>query len=280
MADVFRDETFLLYSPGVSATIAQDHVILWLNLIGYNGECWQSFGPIGTFRGFDNDDIFFFATEVNPEIESDEDVSREIEKNPLPFMMLISNANAPMMTSQGFDLIHLHATYDAENFPGDKAKQHFDIGWSKGIYMAKLKKWDAMPHYATLYFSERDKELQLSALTVQGFDKLVKATRKLGFDIDDEPMVRLHPSMHSTIELVLKRTVDLLPHANAFKEQDEENSDIMNRINLVLKWALDDLNRDRDPDLRALANKAGLIYEDVREILEGAAANVRKMRKG
>jgi hypothetical protein len=280
MADIFRNETFLLYSPGVSATIAEGHVMLWLNLIAYNGECWQSFGPIGAFRGFDNDDIFFFATEVNPDIEGEEDVVKEIENNSLPFMMLISNANAPMINSRGFDLVHLQATYDAENFPDDKAKSQFNIQWSDGVYWAKLKGWSELPHYAALYFSEPGGELQLSALTVEGFDNLVKATRKLRFDVDDEPMIRLHPSMHSTIELILKRKVELLPYAGAFKDSNEGNSDTMDRINTVLKWAMDDLNDDRNPDLRALAEKAGLVYEDVREVLEGAAAQVKKMRKG
>ena len=280
MVDIFRDEKFLLYSPGVSANIAEGHVMVWSNLIAYNGECWQSFGPIGAFRGFDNDDIFFFATEVNPDIESEEDVVNEVEKNPLPFMMLLSNSNAPLVNSRGFDLVHLQATYEADNFPDDKAKSQFDIEWSDGVYMAKLKDWAEPPHYATLYFHEPDGELQLSALTVDGFDKLVKATRKLGFEVDDEPMIRLHPSMHSTIELILKRKVDLFPYASAFKKVDDGNNDTLNRINMVLKWAMGDLNNDRDPDLRALAEKAGLVYEDVREVLEGAAAHVKKVRKG
>ena len=47
MEEAFSDQEFLLYSPGVSKTLEDQAVTLWLSLIGYNGDCWQSFGPIG-----------------------------------------------------------------------------------------------------------------------------------------------------------------------------------------------------------------------------------------
>lgn len=44
---------------------------------------FQSFGP---------DDIFFFATEKNPDIEDESEVQEDIENDPLPYMMLLSGA--------------------------------------------------------------------------------------------------------------------------------------------------------------------------------------------
>src|SRR4030042_1198942 len=63
MKDVYREEEYLLYSPGLTKTRADQTIILWFNLIGFNGSCWQSYGPIGAYRSFEPDDIFFFATD-------------------------------------------------------------------------------------------------------------------------------------------------------------------------------------------------------------------------
>lgn len=84
MKDVFSDEAFLLYSPGVAKTLEEQSVILWFNLISFNGACWQSFGPIGAYKSFEPDDIFFFATELNPEIASEQEILNNVELNPVP----------------------------------------------------------------------------------------------------------------------------------------------------------------------------------------------------
>ena len=66
MEDVFTGDSFLLHSPGVTKTLMEQQAALWFNLVGYNGACWQSFGPIGAYQSFQPDDIFFFATELHP----------------------------------------------------------------------------------------------------------------------------------------------------------------------------------------------------------------------
>jgi len=95
MEDVFSDQEFLLYSPGVTKTLEDQSIILWFNLISFNGACWQSFGPIGTYKSFEPDDIFFFATELNPEIADEQELLANLEENPIPYMMLLSGGNYP-----------------------------------------------------------------------------------------------------------------------------------------------------------------------------------------
>lgn len=45
MEDVLSGETYLLYSQATTATLQKQNVKLWLNLIAFNGYCWQTFGP-------------------------------------------------------------------------------------------------------------------------------------------------------------------------------------------------------------------------------------------
>jgi hypothetical protein len=252
---------------------------LWFNLIGFNGQCWQSYGPIMPFKSFDHDDIYFFATELDITIESADDVRRNIENNPVPYMMLLANAHIPPVIAQGWELVHLQATYDAEQFYAEEAKKNFDVMFNEGIYRAKLNGWGLMPHFATLYYSAHDKELQLSAMTEDGFIALVTATKKLGYPIDSEIMVKVHPTMHSTIELILKKKIELFPFNDALDDQpDDEDDEMTSKLNLVLKWALPEVNAGREPDLKALAARANLDFELVREVLENAVARATKLR--
>lgn len=80
MEDMFSGERFLLYSKNISVTLKEAPVMLWFNLIAYNGACWQSYGPIIGYTSFDDDDIFFFGTELNSFITDDEDLVTDIEK--------------------------------------------------------------------------------------------------------------------------------------------------------------------------------------------------------
>jgi hypothetical protein len=52
----------------------------------FNGACWQTFGPVVPFRSFQPDDIFFFATELNLFIETEEDLMADVEENPFPYL--------------------------------------------------------------------------------------------------------------------------------------------------------------------------------------------------
>ena len=96
MEDIFSGEVFLLFSPSVSQMRSSGGLILWFNLIGFNGSCWQSYGPIGAYNSFQPDDIYFFATELKPHIEDEDEVLEDIEKNPVPYMMLLSGSSYPL----------------------------------------------------------------------------------------------------------------------------------------------------------------------------------------
>lgn len=69
MEDVFTGENYLVYSPGTGLTIReQGQILLWFNLIAFNGQCWQTFGPVVGYNSFDADDIFFFAIELSDRV--------------------------------------------------------------------------------------------------------------------------------------------------------------------------------------------------------------------
>src|SRR3546814_8337862 len=94
MQDVFTSQKFLLYSTGVTQILSEHPVALWFNLIAFNGMCWQSYGPIGHYQSFRPDDIRYYASELNPRewFENDAEIIENVERNPLPYMMLMNGA--------------------------------------------------------------------------------------------------------------------------------------------------------------------------------------------
>lgn len=116
MLDVFSEATYLLFSPGISQTLQEQEVSVWFNLIMYNGHCYQSFGPIAPYRSFDADDIFFFATERMPQIETPLELFEDVEQNPIAYMMLLAGANYPASFHHKNRFVHTSAVYDLDSF--------------------------------------------------------------------------------------------------------------------------------------------------------------------
>jgi len=176
MEDAFNGEKFLLYSPGITQTLSEQPVQLWFNLIAFNGSCWQTFGPIVAFQSFLPDDIFFFGSEVNPGkwLESDDDLMQEIEKNPVPYMMLARASRLPLNYGKSYLIVYCISEVEADNFEPRALEQHFRIEYSSGVYKLSLKKWSSFPHFACLYYEEEAGILTLSAMTDKGYEKLAQ----------------------------------------------------------------------------------------------------------
>lgn len=77
-----------MYSPGASHTLLEMNVVTFGGLISSNGDCYQTYGPLMGFVSFQADDIFFYAGELDPSVESIEDLTELIEKNLFSFLLL------------------------------------------------------------------------------------------------------------------------------------------------------------------------------------------------
>lgn len=113
MRDVFSGEEYLLFSPSIDRLKATENILLWFNLIEFNGLCWQSYGPIGEFQSFGPEDVLFFATEKNPDLEDESEVQKNIENDPLPYMMLLSGAAFPRTFHKKDEMIIMMAEHES-----------------------------------------------------------------------------------------------------------------------------------------------------------------------
>lgn len=277
MADVFSGDEFLLYSSGVSATNKQQKVILWFNLIAFNGECWQSFGPIAGYNSFEPDDIFLFATELQNDIVDIESILSNIDYNPVPYMMLISGAGMPLIFNNNDQVIIAVAEYDIDSLETGKLTEIFTTEYNKGVYRLLLNGWAEHPHLSQAYFDENNKIIVLTAMTERGFEALSNALNGFGYSFSSQPFLRVNLSMISTASDILKRKIQLNEYEKLFtRKTAPENQAELDRINALLQQAIPDINAGRQPDIRKLADETGMDAEEVKRIIKSITGKLKK----
>jgi hypothetical protein len=269
MEDVFSEQKYLVFSPGISQLKASGNPVLWLNLLGYNGACWQSFGPIGAFNSFQPNDIYFFATELDPEISDEEDVILHIETNPLPYMMLLSGAAYPLTFHKDEQMRYMMAEYDLDKLDTAALKKDFKTEYNSGVYRFTHKKWGEPPYVAQAYFDENLKLILFTAMTTRSFRGIVKEVNALGYHFSDDPFLSVNTSMLVTTGNILQKKIVLNEYEELFHvEQDEENKKVIEEMNAFIALVLPDIHAGRMPGIAAAARKSGISIETAQDLVK------------
>ena len=281
MEDVFSYEKHLLFSPGVSDILSERPGLLWFNLIGYNGACWQSYGPIGSYNSFDPDDIFFFATELSPDNDDEESILADIKNNPLPYMLLFTGSNYPLTVFKKDQVVHVISEFNVEDLDTKALRESFTSEYNSGVYRFTLKDWGEHPHFSTAFFDEKEKRLVLSAMTDRGFDALMKVFHDFGYTYPKEPFIRTHPSMIVTAARIMNKEIELNEYDKLFTiEPSAENKEFIDKLNIFTGLVLPDINAGREPDIEKHAAKAGIDIDTARDFIRTIRDKTDEMRRG
>jgi hypothetical protein len=269
MEDVMTRQIFLLYTRGVSDILRERSVMIWFNLIAFNGRCWETFGPISAYSSFSEDDIFFFATEYNGDIESEDDIMISVEKNPVPYMMLYAFSALPLTRNKTDEVLQVIAEHDLNDFTTDKLKDNFTIQYSDSVYSLAPKKWCEPPHLAFAYYDERQKILLLTAMTERGFNALAETLIKSSVDIPGDPQIQVSMAMLLATESILKKKIRLNPYESLFQVKPSEvNQGEMDKINNFIARLLPQVNAGVIPDIESLAKEMDIDVIAARQLLD------------
>ncbi|MEA1886842.1 MAG: hypothetical protein U9N72_06510 [Bacteroidota bacterium] len=268
MSDVFSGEAYLLYSPGMSRIKAMGNILLWFNLTGFNGSCWQSYGPIAAYQCFEPGDVFFFATEKNIEIEDEAEIYTDVEADPLPYMLLITGAAYPRTFHGEDEVIYLMAEYDLESLDTAKLRKSFKSEFDSGVYRFSSDTSEFHPHFARIYFDENEKILLFTAMTETGFQNLVRDFNAFGYAYPDTPYLRVRPQMVVTAEPILKTKIILNEYEGLFHEDiDPGVAEELDKMNAFVKLVLDDINAGLKPDIDAAVRQTGVSRETAEDMV-------------
>lgn len=279
MKDVFSGESFLLYSRSTMQTLKEQTPLLWFNLIAFNGACWQTFGSVSSYQSFDEDDIFFFATELNFDIEDEEMLRQDVERNPVPYMLLLTGSRFPVTFNKKDELLILSSDHDLEFLDTEPLKENFKVEYNAGVYRFSLKRWDAMPHFAVGYYDEEEAVFMLTSMTERGFDALTRTLNDYGLGLPAEPQIRVHPSMLVTAEQIFNTKLELNPYGKLFTtESSPEVKEEIEKMNLFLQLALPAINAGKKPDVEALAKQAGVDVSLAEQLVANTMEKVKGMK--
>ena len=268
-----------MHSPSISVTLSNRPVSIWFNLVGFNGACWQSYGAVTGYSAFGPDDIFFFATELNPAIESEEELMADVENNPIPYLMLTSGSKYPLSVHGDDEILQVFAEHSLASFDKGRLNKDFKIEYNQGIYRISLEPWSDPPHYAQAYYAESKRQLLISSLTDRGFHELVAALNKHGFGLEEEPDIRVQLSMLVSIHHILGKKIQLNPYEELFKvKPGPEAQDEMDKVNRLLELAIPVIDAGMEPNFWELAKEAGVEEEMAREVIHTTMDRINKLK--
>jgi hypothetical protein len=280
MEDVFTGEVYLLYSRSVSQILSEHPVLLWLNLIGFNGSCWQTYGPVASFQCFCPDDIFFYATEINPVVESEADLVEDLDDNPIRYMILAAGSNYPLIQSRGHEVVQVFGESNSTKFEVQVLKKEFRIEYAAPVFKLSHAVWSEPPHYAEVYYEEASGIVYLSALTDRSYLEMSNILNSYGISFPTGPDIRVHLPLLKVIEKVLKKHLEINPYARLFEAKASPESEaMMAKLNQFMALALPFVNSGTKPDVDALAKEAGVDPEIARDLLKKSMNKMREMRK-
>lgn len=176
------------------------------------------------------------------------------------------------------EIIYATGDFDVPSFDLDVLKSHFKIEYAPEVYRLTLEGWGEFPHYAIAYYHEGAGQLLLSAMTDRGYSALVARLKDAGFDLSDEPDVRIHISMLKTAKDILKKDISLNPYEKLFPEsRNKEQEAATDKINELLAILMPEINAGTDPDVAAAARKTGVDIKVAQELVEMIMLRIKGM---
>jgi hypothetical protein len=278
MVDVLTNEQFLLYSPGLADGLEQQGPMrMYFYLIGYNGRCWQTYGPHAYFRGFIPSDLLFFARQLDPDIVFMNQIPDLIDRDPLPWAMLWRFGETPLTFHRDDTVIMNCSEYHEEAFEPDAYEDSFKIDRKFPLYKMSLKRWDRFPHFAACFYHKKKNRLILSALTDRGYAKLIEQFGKMGYELPANPENHVTLTMLHAAREVLGRDIQLNPYEKSFSKPQQQDSPELKKINEFLTLLMDAHNAGEEIDIERFAALSGIDSEDAHNIAEQTFKTLDKM---
>jgi hypothetical protein len=270
LRDELLSEEILVYSPGIQKILLQyDNIQMFFLLIGFNGECWQTYGPLAYFCSMQPFDLLYFARQLKPDTDFMNSIPALIENDPIPFMLLFKGGTIPLTFHEKDMIVYNKSEFHEGAFSPESYSDSFLIIKKYPVYKMQLKGWDEHPHYCNCYYHAEKNLLTLTAMTDRGYSHLVDILEKAGNQLPRTPEIRATMAMIYTAQELLKTEPELIPYEKTFVEpkSPSEESELA-KINAFAQSFLDYHNAGRKYDLHALAAAAGIDDAVARDVIE------------
>ena len=122
------------------------------------------------------------------------------------------------------------------------------------------------------------KSLSLSSMTDRGFKALAEGLNEYGYGFSSDPFIRVNLTMITTASEILKKKIRLTEYEGLFsKETSPVVKENIDKLNKFLGLVIPDINAGREPDIEALAVKAGVDIQTARDLIKSIKEKVNDM---
>jgi len=245
-------------------------------LICGDEECYWPYGLVMYFRSLRPADLLYMARFMNPAVTSLRDVPALIDQQPIPFMLLFTGGNTPIVVHEreesiltSTDLFPVEPDLKAieKSFSVD-SRQHVD-------YYAHLR-YGGPPHFVSFYHDKKRQRLWLQTSSLLGYDILRKTLAPCGIAIPVEAQSSVSLSFRQTIHDILDISVSISPYYHLFApvETPEAKEDLA-AANAFLSAFIEALNNDRPFDVDATAKRIGIPLELAQQLAAQVKSSIR-----
>ena len=234
-------ETFLLYSPA-TARPAREGRRLFLALLWPNGECFQTYGPVIPFLGFEPEDFAFLARELaaTPRTRgravqavrvdasaSDLSLARSMMNDPIPYLALMRFSETPPVVNRESPVVYCNGW--AELPGGDpptiaaalRTSGELVAGVARTDRVARILLGQGSPmHDPIVYYDGATARIHIAALTEAAYERARRALEPL-VALPDRPQRRCTLPMRLACEKILQGESEVDRLAQVIEEFEE-----------------------------------------------------------
>jgi hypothetical protein len=263
--DYCKNRSFLLFSPGVFRMHREGKKI-FLCLLLNSGECYQTYGLINYFQGFNVRDIRCFAGFTSFHFKNTGDLSLAISYNPVPFFLLYRYAEIPVVVHNNEPVIFCGHSLKVDDFQPENYSTVFNIKEKNGIFKCTTGKNKSSFNFANVYYDSKKRILMLHASGLERYRFLVNKLSK-SYDIPDEPSWHVSALMSAALKDILGVKEPVLQYEKLFtKKPDPVTSREIKRLNAVMAELMEKHNYGQDYSAEEIARKYDAPLEMVRQL--------------
>jgi hypothetical protein len=205
---------------------------------------------------------------------------KEVDDNPVRFMVLAWGSNYPRVIHQGQETVQVAGEGTATLFDLLQLQKDFRVEYAEQVFKLSHEVWSEPPYYAEAYCDEASGKIFLYALTEMGYEELWAILKVYGLNVSAEPDIRLHLSMGHVIKKVLKKKVEINPYGRLFETSTSPEAEAqLSKFNRFLSLAMPYINSGGQPDIAALAKEAGVDAASANEIYQKVVGRINKLRE-
>jgi hypothetical protein len=275
--DVETGSELLLHSPAVG-NLYRRGARLYLTLFFHNGECYQTFGPLHYYRGFQPYDFEYFSRQLSPLFYGENGLSATIANTPAPFLLLDTGTEHPPIAHEDKIVQICCDEVTVEQFDPERYSGMLEVDTKEGIIRCRLRGEFNPFRTAAAFHDSSKRKLFVRATRIELYRE-IRSILAEDIRLPERPYWFASMNMYIAVREILDKDIPAAPYLELFEKDQTpvspSHKEQLDTLNAFIK----ELNRRRNEGtpvtLDELAREYGVsadVARQAEEILRNATS--------